>query len=98
MLDLRLAFRFVLLVLVAALAAAQAEAATLARCGEGFLEEVDGYLVLHPKGTAFDMGYQHGALLKEHIRENMHYLFEVKAKEKIKFLGMEVHPKDLIAK
>ena len=28
----------------------QAETKTLARCGKGFLEEVDGYRVLHIKG------------------------------------------------
>ena len=95
----RFVSRLVLLVLIFSFAAVPAMAGTLARCGEGFLEEVDGYRVLHLKGTAYDMGYQHGALLKEHIHENMHYLFEVKAQEeKIKFLGMEVRPKDLIAK
>ncbi|HEV3006577.1 MAG TPA: hypothetical protein VGX78_19055, partial [Pirellulales bacterium] len=87
------------LVVFALLAVAQAMGATLARCGEGFLEEVDGYRVLHVKGSAYDMGYQHGALLKDHIRENMHYLFDVKAKEqKLKFLGFELDPKDLIAR
>jgi len=102
--TLRLAPRFALIMLVVLFAATSAAvtpamAGTLARCGEGFLEEVDGYRVLHLKGTPFDMGYQHGALLKEHVRENMHYLFEVKAKEqKLRFLGLEVSPRDLIAK
>ena len=61
--------------------AAQAESKTVARCGAGFLEEVDGYRVLHVKGTPYEMGYQQGALLKDDIRENVRYLFEVKAKE-----------------
>jgi hypothetical protein len=95
----RLAVRFMLLVVLAVLAVAPAMADTVARCGKGFLEEVDGYRVLHVKGSAYEMGYQHGALLKDDIRENMHYLFEVKAKqEKIKVLGMEIRPKELIAK
>ncbi len=59
----------------------RAESKTVARCGAGFLEEVDGYRVLHVKGTPYEMGYQQGALLKEDIRENVRYLFEVKAKE-----------------
>lgn len=79
--------------------AAIAQAATLARCGKGFLEEVDGYLVLHLRGTPYEMGFQHGALLKEHIRENIRYLFEVKGRERtVKFLGLEIGPKDLISR
>lgn len=79
--------------------AAIAQAATLARCGEGFLEEIDGYLVLHLRGTPYAMGFQHGALLKDHIRENVRYLFEVKGRERtLKFLGLELGPKDLIAR
>ena len=41
---------------------------TIARCGDGWLERIDGYPVLHVKGTPFEMGYQHGALLKESVR------------------------------
>ena len=59
----------------------RAETKTIARCGQGFLEEVDGYRVLHLKGTPYEMGYQQGALLKDDIRELVRFLFEVKAKE-----------------
>jgi len=59
---------------------AQAGTKTIARCGKGFLEEVNGYRVLHIKGTPYEMGYQQGALLKDDIREQVHFLFEVKAK------------------
>ena len=45
-------------------------AETLATCGAGWLERVDGQLVLHVKGTPYEMGYQHGALLKQHCTEN----------------------------
>src|SRR5579884_745001 len=69
---------------------------TVARCGQGFLEKVDGYLVLHVKGTPYEMGYQHGALLKEHVRQNMHYLIDIKGKQKLKFLGLEASPRDVI--
>jgi hypothetical protein len=59
---------------------AGAETRTLARCGQGYLEEVDGYRVLHVKGTPYEMGYQQGALLRDDIREQVRFLFDVKAK------------------
>ena len=77
---------------------APVRAETIGRSGKGFLEEIDGYRVLHVKGTPYEMGYQHGVLLKEHIRENMHYLFEVKAKDaKLEFFGLKLNPKQLIS-
>lgn len=89
--------RFTLALFAAALCL-PAHAETIARCGDGFLEEVDGYRVLHVKGAPYEMGYQHGALLKDHIRENMHYLFEVKAKDaKLEFFGLKLEPKQLIS-
>jgi isopenicillin-N N-acyltransferase like protein len=69
------------LVLIGTISAAQAETKTLARCGAGFLDEVDGYRVLHVKGEPYEMGYQQGALLRDDIRENIRFLFEVKAKD-----------------
>ncbi|MBX3449487.1 MAG: peptidase C45 [Planctomycetaceae bacterium] len=54
-------------------------AETIARCGKGWLEEIDGYPVLHLKGTPWEMGYQHGALMKEQIRKNLHNLLVAKA-------------------
>ena len=57
---------------------AQTAAQTVARCGNGWLEQIGGYPVLHLKGSPYEMGYQHGALLKEHVRQNMHNLLEVK--------------------
>jgi hypothetical protein len=78
-------------------AAAPAQARTVARCGEGFLETVDGYPVLHLKGAPYEMGYQHGLLLKEHVRQNVDYLLHTKNQEKkIKFLGLELTPRDAI--
>ncbi|WP_337173187.1 C45 family peptidase [Paludisphaera sp.] len=87
------------LALLAAAVAARAETKTIARCGEGFLEEVDGYRVLHVKGTPYEMGFQQGALLRDSIRENVHYLFEVKGKElKIDVAGLNLlDPKRVIA-
>ena len=84
--------------LVALLFCASAQAQTVARCGEGFLEEIDGYRVLHLKGTGYEMGYQHGALLKDHIQANVDYLFNVKAKDqRLEFLGVKLDPKQLIS-
>ncbi|AMV37927.1 C45 family autoproteolytic acyltransferase/hydolase [Planctomyces sp. SH-PL62] len=87
------------LILSVVLASARAETKTIARCGEGFLEEVDGYRVLHVKGTPYEMGFQQGALLREDIRENIHYLFEVKGKElKVEVAGLNLlNPKRVIA-
>lgn len=71
---------------------------TIARCGQGYLESVDGGLVLHIKGTPYEMGYQHGALLKKHCKEAIHYLFDVKAKDmKLEAFGMTLTARQIIA-
>jgi hypothetical protein len=99
----RTAFRVVALTLALMFVAApwaRAGAKTLARCGEGFLEEVDGSKVLHLKGTPYAMGYQQGALLKDEIRPLVRFLFDVKAKElKLDVAGLRLRPdpKALIA-
>src|SRR6516165_5705381 len=77
---------------------ARAETRTIARCGAGFLEEVDGYKVLHVKGTPYEMGYQHGALLRDDIKELVHFLFEVKAKDvTVELAGVKLGPKAVIS-
>lgn len=38
--------------------------------GKGVLEERDGLLVLHLKGTSYERGFQHGSLLAEQIFES----------------------------
>ncbi|HEV7223718.1 MAG TPA: C45 family peptidase [Pirellulales bacterium] len=76
----------------------RAETITVARSGKGLLEEIDGYRVLHIQGTPYEMGHQHGVLLKEHIREGMRYLFDVKAKDvKLELFGLKLDPKQLIS-
>ena len=74
------------------------ETKTIARCGAGSLEEVDGYRVLHVKGQPYEMGYQQGALLRDDIRENVRFLFDVKAKEmKVELGGIKLlDPKRVI--
>lgn len=90
-----------------ALLSAKAEAAgkiiagdsakTVARCGEGWLETINGYRVLHLKGTPYEMGYQHGALLKDSIRENLEYMIKVRGdKPLVSAGGFKVKPASLI--
>jgi hypothetical protein len=71
-------------------------AETIARCGGGWLERIDGHLVLHVKGTPYEMGYQHGALLKDHCHENMNYLLKEKARELIKLGPLGLNPRLIV--
>ena len=76
---------------------ASASAQTVARCGEGWLELVDGYPVLHLKGTPYEMGFQHGALLKKDVTENMNYLVHEKGNTKLIDYGpIKVTPRQII--
>lgn len=74
------------------------ETKTLARCGQGWLESIDGYLVLHLAGTPYEMGYQHGALLKDHVRENMNYLVNVKGATPIDVGPVRLDPRAAIGR
>jgi isopenicillin-N N-acyltransferase-like protein len=66
-------------------------AEVVARCGQGYLETIDGYRVLHLKGTPYEMGYQQGTLLNDDCTSLFKYLFEGKLKEaKIEYLGVKV--------
>ena len=50
-----------------------AERTVVARCGEGYLEEdSQGNLILHLKGSPYEMGYQHGVLCKEGVEKMTH--------------------------
>jgi isopenicillin-N N-acyltransferase like protein len=73
------------------------EAQTTARCGQGWLELIDGQPVLHLKGTPYEMGYQHGALLKDHVQANLHRILNVEgSRSLVKFGPIEVKPRDAI--
>jgi isopenicillin-N N-acyltransferase like protein len=52
--------------------------------GKGYLETVDGYRVLHLKGTPEEMGRQHGVLLKSAIRTNVEFLLGEGVDETVK--------------
>ena len=69
---------------------------TVARCGEGWLEEVGGYPVLHLKGSPYEMGYQHGALLKESARENFNNILNMDGEKTVQLGPIEVKPTDAI--
>ena len=60
---------------------AAASTKSIARCGQGWLETIDGYPVLHLKGTPYEMGFQHGALLRDHCRQNMKTILIDRAEE-----------------
>lgn len=54
------------------------QAELLDQCGKGFLESSNDQLILHLKGSPYEMGYQHGQLLKEKIAQNISRFVEKK--------------------
>jgi hypothetical protein len=53
--------------------------------------------VLHLKGSPYEMGYQHGALLKEHVRQNMDRILNVEGgKSLVEFGPLKLKPRDAI--
>lgn len=79
------------------LTACPLRAGTIARCGQGWLEVVDGCRVLHLKGSPREMGRQHGALLRESIRENLRHLLYEKGDVVLAEAGpLKVKPRALI--
>ncbi|PCI95713.1 hypothetical protein COB11_01290 [Candidatus Aerophobetes bacterium] len=46
------------------------------RCGDGYLEELNGRYILHVEGSAYSRGFQHGVLLKEKIQRNISRFIE----------------------
>jgi len=54
---------------LAALPSAAGEMSRVIRAeGKGYLEQVGGHLVLHVAGTPYEMGWQHGRLLRKQVR------------------------------
>ena len=70
---------------------------TIARCGKGWLELINGYHVLHLKGSHYEMGYQQGALLKDHCTQNLRHLIYEKGEETVEFGPLKIKPRDYIA-
>ena len=88
-------------ILAAAVSTAMAAPATVpevrgsgrivARCGAGFLEEIDGHAVLHLAGSPYEIGLQHGRLLRDRVHAVVRYLLDVKAKDMtIELAGLPV--------
>lgn len=61
-------FNLVLLLIVT-LSSAWSE--IIAREGKGYLEKIDRQLVLHLKGSPYELGYQHGKLLADLVKSNL---------------------------
>ncbi|MCH9653358.1 MAG: peptidase C45 [Planctomycetes bacterium] len=97
--DFRRCSGLILVIVVAAICflPTSTSAQTIARCGAGWLEKVDGYLVLHVKGTHYEMGYQQGVLLKDHVRKNMYNLLNDKGDTTLVELGpVKLKPRQAI--
>jgi len=73
-----------------------ASAQTVARCGAGWLEQIDGYLVLHLKGKPYEMGYQHGALLKERVKQDLVQVLAAKMNKPIEVGPLSLRPRAAI--
>lgn len=63
--------RLVLLFLWVGISAASGWSEVVAREGKGYLEVVDGQRILHLKGSYYEIGYQHGKLLKDLAQKNI---------------------------
>lgn len=69
----------------------EADRTVVARCGHGFLEEIGGHAVLHVAGTPYEMGFQHGRLLRDRVHAVVRFLLDEKAKEMTaEVAGMEL--------
>ena len=84
---IRLHAFWIALVALTLCAATSAPAQTVARCGQGWLELIDGYPVLHLKGSPWEIGYQHGALLKESGTQNLQNIIISKGNQTLVELG-----------
>lgn len=73
-----------------------ADGQTVARCGKGWLERVNGYPVLHLSGTHYEMGYQHGALLKDHVQQNLNHILYEKGAAPVQIGPLTLYPRAAI--
>ncbi|MCD6571589.1 MAG: hypothetical protein J7L53_12890 [Deltaproteobacteria bacterium] len=69
----------------------------IADCDKGWLEKQAGHYILHLEGSAYEMGYQHGILLKDQVQENINnvpaeLLSEMGLDEETKAIINEVAP------
>jgi hypothetical protein len=85
-----------LFIVAQCLGASPLSAETIARCGQGWLEEIDGYAVLHLQGSPYEMGYQHGALLRDRAKANLGNILAMDDDKKVELGPIEVRPTDAI--
>lgn len=85
-----------LLLAVSAYAEDLPERKLIAVEGQGYLETVGGYRVLHLEGTPAEMGYQHGVLLGDAVRKNIEYMLDDRPGEELR-LGKLTVPRKLLA-
>jgi isopenicillin-N N-acyltransferase-like protein len=86
-----------LVCLTLGLIAFSAHGETLGRYGAGWLESIEGYLVLHLAGTPYEMGLQHGKLLSSHIRENIKFILEEKGDRTLADIGpLRITPRSVL--
>jgi isopenicillin-N N-acyltransferase like protein len=91
--------RALALLVLWSLVPAAVHAETIARSGAGWLERIDGYPVLHLKGTPYEMGRQHGELLRDSVRDNLRNVLSKKGDEVLVELGpFRVTPRIAIAR
>jgi len=68
----------------------------VATYGNGYLETIDGCLVLHLKGDPNEMGEQHAILLKDHVQSNVNFLLGQGPNDTVE-LGSMIVPKQMAA-
>jgi hypothetical protein len=72
-------------------------AEVLRRSGQGWLESIDGYPVLHVKGSPYDMGRQHGELLRDQVQKNLQNLLAIENEKAVVDVGpLRLKPRQLI--
>jgi isopenicillin-N N-acyltransferase like protein len=84
-------------VLIFAAWSAPLPAQVLGRSGQGWLETIDGYPVVYVKGSHYEMGRQHGELLRERVQKNLQHLLEIKGEAALFELGpLRIKPRQAI--
>jgi len=71
----------------------------LGREGKGYLERIDGLLVLHVAGAPYEMGFQHGRLLRDHVRELVRIMLDDRGGQEftVPGTGARLRIKDVVA-
>jgi hypothetical protein len=69
----------------------------VSRCGKGWLDRCGGYAVLHLRGTPYEMGVQHGTLLRKECRSLLAHLAKLgREGPALEFPGRRLTPRDAL--